>query len=58
MIEICHSPASRSLVDIEVSQGDVNDPQKLVDSDEVAVQNSKHNLCHIALFWYLSAVAT
>jgi hypothetical protein len=58
MVEICHSPASRSLVDIEVSQGDVNDPQKLVDSDEVAVQNGKHDLCHIALFRYLSAVAT
>lgn len=58
IIEICHSPASRSLIDIEVSQGDVNNPQKLIDSNEGAVQNGKNNLCHIALFRYLSAVAT
>jgi hypothetical protein len=56
MLKTCHSPVSRSLVHIKVSQGDVDNPQKLVNSNKIAVQDSEHNLGHITLLWDLSAI--
>jgi hypothetical protein len=53
---MCRLPVSRSLIYIKISQGDVDDPQKFVYPNKVAVKDCEHDLCHIALFWDLSAV--